>query len=77
MNLELNTDAVRVGSCGDRSFDVTAWVIGVEELHIWKSGDIDWADWIVFGDGRIAQGTGYWKGCCLRLRKTEECSYKN
>ena len=57
VDLERDTDAIGVGSCRDRAFDVTARIVGIEELRGRKSRDVDSSRRVVLDDRSVAQST--------------------
>lgn len=59
-DLERNTNAIGISSCGDGAFDVATRIIGVEELLLRKSRDVDRSREVVLDNSSIAKNTSDW-----------------
>ena len=75
--MERDTNAVGVGSCRDRAFDVATRIIRVEEFLSRESRDIDRSGRVVLDDGRVAKNASDWGSGSLGADASEENSHRD
>jgi hypothetical protein len=73
-DFELDTDAVRTGYSSNRSNNIAARVLRIEELGGRKCSCVDYSRWVVLDDRSIALDAGDGTGCCLGGDKAEKAS---
>jgi hypothetical protein len=60
VDLEGNTNAIRICDSDNSSFNITPWIIGVEESLGRKSCSINHSRGVIFNDRGIAKYTSNW-----------------